>query len=513
MRCICLLGVLATAAATATTTMQFQQGRRSLSDANLSAAEKWDLYKLTFDKTYETTDLEAARFAAFLANEATIVAHNAGTSTFTLGHNDFSDLSWSEFKAMYVSGMDSNPHLRRPKNYDLSMQGVEAKADSVDWVTAGAVTPIKNQGQCGSCWAFSTTGSFEGAYQIATGSLVSFSEQQLVSCDKVDDGCSGGLMENGLTWIKKNGGICTESSYPYTSGEGTTGTCKEKCSNVGTLKAYTDVTPSDEGALKTAVEKGPVSVAIEADKSVFQLYAGGVFTSAKECGTSLDHGVLAVGYGTDGSNDYWKVKNSWGSSWGEKGYIRMERGADCCGIAMQPCYPTGVSSLGPAPTPKPGPGPTPTPTPTPTPGGHTHYGAPPCLSDEQDVQVQGISGDFCSPPCTNSECPTDVPSGVTADPSCLLQDTSGSKYCALQCDPDEDSECGEGSCQSIQGTGICTYGSSPGPSPGPSPTPSPGPSGSCFKKEHKKKCKEDSGCEWCGYSGYGICIPNDITCP
>ena len=226
----------------------------------------------------------------FLSNSNT---QKPGLS-YTLGHNEFSDLSWDEFQAVYVNGLNGNPHLRRPKNYvDLP----KASSDSVDWVSKGAVTPVKNQGQCGSCWAFSTTGSFEGAYQVATGNLVSFSEQNLVSCDTVDDGCSGGLMDNAFGWIKSNGGLCTEDDYPYTSGSGSSGSCKTSCSKAATLTGWSDVKQGDEDALKSAVEKGPVSVAIEADKSVFQLYSGGVFTSAEQCGTQLDHGVLVVGYG------------------------------------------------------------------------------------------------------------------------------------------------------------------------------------------------------------------------
>merc|ERR1711871_1052164 len=407
-----------------------------------------------FNKAYATFEQETAAFEAFAENERIIKEHNAKGMSFELGHNEFSDLTWDQFKSMYVSDAIKNPHLRRKKSYE-SLPDTDAK--SVDWVTAGAVTPIKNQGQCGSCWAFSTTGSFEGAYEIATGDLVSFSEQQLVSCDKVDDGCSGGLMDNAFGWIEKNGGLCTEEDYAYTSSAGNTGTCKTTCSPAGALSGFKDVTEGDENALKNAVAKTPVSVAIEADKSVFQLYKSGVFTSAEECGTQLDHGVLVVGFGTDGSNDYWKVKNSWGSSWGEEGYIRMVRDKDCCGIASQPSYPTGVSKTsGPSPSPTPGP------SPSPTPSGKTHYGDPAngCLSDEQAVQVQGISGDFCSPPCGSSgSCPSDVPSGVSAEPECILQDTSGDQYCALECNPLAYSgECGSGSCQSVQfGIGICTY--------------------------------------------------------
>jgi len=336
-----------------------------LNSRSFSAADKWGVWKNHFAQQYDSTEHEALAFDAFAQNNQIIKEHNAKNSTFKLGHNEFSAMTWDQFKAAYVSGMDSNPQLRRTKNY---AKLPAATADSIDWVTNGAVTPIKNQGQCGSCWAFSTTGAFEGAYQITTGTLLSFSEQQLVSCDKVDDGCSGGLMDNAFKWIKSNG-LCTEDAYPYTSSSGTTGSCVASCTSSGSLSGFTDVTGGDESALQAAVQTTPVSVAIEADKSVFQLYSSGVFTSAEECGTQLDHGVLAVGYGSDGGQTYWKVKNSWGSSWGESGYIRMERGANCCGIATQPSYPTGVTSgAGPIPGPTPTPGPSPTPSPTPSPG-------------------------------------------------------------------------------------------------------------------------------------------------
>ena len=276
---------------------------------------------------------------AFLKNDQLIAEHNRGNTTFELGHNQFSGLTNAEFKAIYLSAPMPKPEGPR------EWAPVGAAPASVDWTTKGAVTPVKNQAQCGSCWAFSTTGGLEGAYVVAGNKLTSFSEQQLVSCDKNgDQGCNGGLMDNAFAWIKKNGGLCTEADYKYTSGGGQSGKCKKTCKAVkgSAPKKVTDVKASD-AALMSALAHQPVSVAIEADQSAFQLYKKGVLTG--KCGSQLDHGVLAVGYGTDSGTDYYKVKNSWGASWGEKGYVRLARGSKYkkgqCGILTgSPSYPT-----------------------------------------------------------------------------------------------------------------------------------------------------------------------------
>lgn len=302
---------------------------------------------------------EETRFAIFKSNFETIISHNmkkkSDDDDYTMGMNEFGHLTWREFKRMYVGGARSDLESNEPRQQHLIPSNFTAPKGGVDWSKKGAVTPIKNQGQCGSCWAFSTTGSLEGAYFLKTGELKSFSEQQLVDCDKKQDqGCNGGLMDNAFDFIKTNKGLCTEEAYPY---KGVDGTCKKKCKDdsKATVKTHTDVAANAK-ALMSAIAKQPVSIAIEADQSSFQFYKSGVFTAA--CGTTLDHGVLAVGYGTMGkknatevdtkkkAKNYWKVKNSWGASWGMNGFILLERGkkqkGGQCGILNSASYPTLV---------------------------------------------------------------------------------------------------------------------------------------------------------------------------
>jgi cathepsin L len=249
-----------------------------------------------------------------------------------------------QFRAKYLGyNFVDRAHLRS-KNV-AATENVTALPTSVDWTSKGAVTPVKNQGQCGSCWAFSTTGAVEGAWFLSKGQLVSLSEQQLVDCSQAqgNQGCSGGLMDQGFQYIISNGGICAESAYPYT---GADGQCQTGCSKVATLSKFTDVTPNDENALQAASAQQPVSIALEADQFVFQFYSSGVLDDAS-CGTQLDHGVLLTGYGHDSTanKDFWTVKNSWGPQWGAAGYIHIVRnvnGASArqCGLTSDPSYPT-----------------------------------------------------------------------------------------------------------------------------------------------------------------------------
>merc|ERR1711973_213420 len=322
---------------------------------------------------------------------------------------------------------------------------------SVDWRQKNAVTPVKNQGNCGSCWAFSTTGSVEGAAAIASGQLISLSEQQLVDCSKAEHhgGCNGGLMDYGFQYIEDNHGITTEQDYAYTARDGT---CNgEKAAHhVVTVTDYKDVPRNNPDQLQQAVSQGPVSIAIEADKSVFQLYKEGVFSDSG-CGTNLDHGVLVVGYGTDAGQDYWIVKNSWGATWGEQGYIRLgktESGAGMCGMYEQPSYPVSGGS-----------GPTPPPGPTPTPGaGPYEDPANGCATGESAIQIQGVTGAYCAPKCQNYSCPS-APSNINGRATCAVRGGS-TYYCAVICNPSGTAQCDASAgmtCKAVSSTGICTY--------------------------------------------------------
>jgi len=304
----------------------------------------WDTWKQVHNKSYTLVE-EAERFAIFTENYLNAVAHNAKSTTYKKGLNQFSDLTGLEFKQIYASGYKGNK-VRAPK-YDKVDYSILNLPTSVDWRTKGAVTAIKDQGQCGSCWAFSAVGALEGLNFLSKGKLLSFSEQQLVDCVTADLGCDGGLMDDAFTYTE-TAGIELETDYPYVSG-GTevAGTCTYKKAKAHKVnKAFTDVDQNDVNALKTAIVQQPISVAIEADQDIFQGYTSGVITADDDCGAELDHGVLAVGWDSTQGQEAFIIKNSWADTWGDKGYVYLSTdgsandGAGVCGILSDPSFPT-----------------------------------------------------------------------------------------------------------------------------------------------------------------------------
>lgn len=290
---------------------------------------------------YEDDQTELHRYSVWKTNLAMVEEHNKNVDKhgYTLGMNEYSDLTSEEFVKM-LNGYKMAPLTNSTRGSFKASKDFVA-ADNVDWRDKGAVTGVKNQGQCGSCWSFSATGSLEGQHFLKSNDLVSLSEQNLMDCSTSEGnhGCKGGLMDNAFKYIIKNNGIDTEESYPY---QAHNEICRFKSSSIGaTMTSYQDIEHGDVEALTQAIDTiGPISVAMDASRPAFHSYRRGVYTDRTCSSRKLDHGVLAVGYGTYEGTPYFLVKNSWGESWGNEGYFMIERSsANMCGLATQASYP------------------------------------------------------------------------------------------------------------------------------------------------------------------------------
>jgi len=286
-----------------------------------------------YNRSFGTVAEFTYRLGIFKQKIAQHAEHNASNKTSTVGINHLTDRSDEEIKKLLGFRQnlnDSNNTVTLP---------TDNLAEAIDWRTLGAVTPVKDQGQCGSCWSFSSTGAMEGAHQIKTGELVSLSEQNLVDCSHLNHGCNGGSMDLAFMYAEKHA-LETEAAYPYTA-KSSLFSCKyDSAKGVVASTGHTDIPKNSAAQMKAALANGPVSIAIQADKPIFNQYNGGII-SGTECGTQLDHGVLAVGYGSENGTEYYIVKNSWSASWGESGYVRLavEDGPGVCGMHMMAVQP------------------------------------------------------------------------------------------------------------------------------------------------------------------------------
>ena len=282
-------------------------------------------YLVTYNKSYTLEN-----YNIFLENKNYIDQFNSNTHSFELDINHLADE-----KMMFMS----NFKQKKKCHNCFTLEADNDIPKSIDWRNTNKVTDVKDQGQCGGCWAFSTTGAVEGITAITDNNLVNASEQELIDCSTQNNGCNGGIMDKGFEYVIENG-LCSEDSYPYQARDGM---ChKFLCKQVASIDDFRDVQPNNENFLKYAVASQPVSVAIQANLSSFRFYKKGVYQD-ENCGTNLDHGVLVVGYGEEMGLPYWLVKNSWSTKWGDNGYIKILRNykenTGMCGIAMQPSFP------------------------------------------------------------------------------------------------------------------------------------------------------------------------------
>ncbi|KAH7568774.1 hypothetical protein JRO89_XS06G0048300 [Xanthoceras sorbifolium] len=403
--------------------------------------ELFQRWKVKHGKVYKHAEEAEKRFINFKKNLKYVIEKNARKKSGNIGHvvglNKFADMSNEEFRETYLRKV-TKPVGKWIGNAGNSMkrklQTCEAPS-SLDWRKKGIVTPVKDQGDCGSCWSFSTTGAIEGINALVTGHLVSLSEQELVDCDTTNDGCDGGYMDYAFEWVINNGGIDKESDYPYTGLDGYCNTTKEE-TKAASIDGYEDVDESDSALLCATVQQ-PISVGMDGSAIDFQLYTSGIYDG--DCSgdpDNIDHAVLIVGYGSEYGEDYWIVKNSWGTTWGMEGYFYLRRNTNLkygvCAVNAMASYPTKESYApspysppsGPPPPPPP-PSPPP-PSPSPTQCGDFSY----CPSDETCCCLFEFY-DFClvygccsydnAVCCTGTDfcCPSDYPVCDIEDGLCL----------------------------------------------------------------------------------------------
>lgn len=369
-------------------------------------AKSFEDFKTKYGRVYASGSENARRYQIFVENMQIAEKLQASNPLATFGVNEFADVSAAEFKVRH----NAEKHYARVANKagPAPVKGVVGLPPSVDWRTKGAVTAVKNQGQCGSCWSFSTTGNIEGQWFLAGNTLVALSEQELVSCDTIDQGCNGGLMDDAFDWLVQNRGgqIVTEASYPYVSGGGNVPACDISGKVVGAaISGHHDIAHDETTMAETLGKIGPVSIAVDATS--WQTYTGGIMTNCQS--VQLDHGVLIVGFEGSGSIPYWIIKNSWAASWGESGYIRVQFGTDQCLITKYPTSSVVNGSIAPQPPTPPTP---PGPNPTPAPGGKT----------------------FTQKQCTDSACTQGCQSQTFPQGTCLQLDGGGSAIAT--CKPD-----------------------------------------------------------------------------
>ncbi|KAK9947011.1 hypothetical protein M0R45_012448 [Rubus argutus] len=326
-----------------------------------SSSQLFEAWCKQYGKSYSSAQEKLYRIIVFEKNLALITQHNdLGNSSYTLSLNSFSDLTQSEFNATRLGFTPMFLTLEHNSEQKPSDTVAPDVPSSIDWREKGAVTNVKDQGNCGSCWAFGATGAIEGINKIVTGSLISLSEQELIDCykDHTTTGCRGGVVSGAFQFIIDNKGIDTDEDYPYQAWDMMV--CNEEKVNrhVVTIDAYRYVRPNDEDQLLQAVARQPVTASIAGSSFSFQLYSKGIFTGS--CSISLDHAVLIVGYGSENGVDYWILKNSWGERWGMDGYMHLLRDhgnpKGLCGINMLASYPIKTGANPPLPPPPP-PGP------------------------------------------------------------------------------------------------------------------------------------------------------------